>query len=71
VGCGLARGHAVVMRRVVSSKPYLLGNADTARQRRRATCNVDVPRLGLECLSLGALGLMAEGTVSEEDVVVV
>jgi division protein 1 len=47
-------------------------SADTARQRRRATRNVDAPRLGLKRLSLGARGLlMAEETESEEDVVVV
>jgi division protein 1 len=46
-------------------------SADTARQRRRATRNVDAPRLGLKRLSLGARGLMAEEAESEEDVVVV
>jgi division protein 1 len=46
-------------------------SADTARQRRRATRNVDAPRLGLKRLSLGVRGLMAEETESEEDVVVV
>ena len=46
-------------------------SADTARQRRRATRNVDAPRLGLKRLSLGARALMAEETESEEDVVVV
>ena len=45
--------------------------ADTARQRRRATRNVDAPRLGLKRLSLGAWGLMADEVESEEDVVVV
>jgi mitochondrial division protein 1 len=46
-------------------------SADTARQRRRATRNVDAPRLGLKRLSLGARGLMADEAESEEDVVVV
>jgi mitochondrial division protein 1 len=46
-------------------------SADTARVRRRATRNVDTPRLGLKRLSLGARGLMAEEAESEEDVVVV
>jgi mitochondrial division protein 1 len=46
-------------------------SADTARVRRRATRNVDAPRLGLKRLSLGARGLMAEEAESEEDVVVV
>jgi mitochondrial division protein 1 len=47
-------------------------SADSARQRRRATRNVDAPRLGLKRLSLGARGLMAdEEAESEEDVVVV
>jgi division protein 1 len=46
-------------------------SADTARARRRATRNVDAPRLGLKRLSLGARGLMAEEAESEEDVVVV
>lgn len=46
-------------------------SADTARQRRRATRNVDTPRLGLKRLSLGARGLIAEEAESEEDVVVV
>ncbi len=46
-------------------------SADNARQRRRATRNVDAPRLGLKRLSLGARGLMADEVESEEDVVVV
>jgi len=46
-------------------------SADTARARRRATRNVDAPRLGLKRLSLGARGLMAEEVESEEDMVVV
>jgi mitochondrial division protein 1 len=50
-------------------------SADSARARRRATRNVDAPRLGLKRLSLGARGLMTEAveeeTASEEDVVVV
>ena len=46
-------------------------SADTARARRRATRNVDAPRLGLKRLSLGARGLMADDAESEEDVVVV
>ena len=50
-------------------------SADSARARRRATRNVDAPRLGLERLSLGARGLMADAATedaeSEEDVVVV
>jgi len=45
--------------------------ADSARVRRRATRNIDAPRLGLKRLSLGARGLMAEEVESEEDVVVV
>jgi mitochondrial division protein 1 len=49
--------------------------ADTARARRRATRNLDAPRLGLKRLSLGARGLMTEAAAeegeSEEDVVVV
>lgn len=62
----------------MGSRPSLLRgyeatvpSADTARQRRRATRNVDAPRLGLKRLSLGARGLMAEEAESEEDVVVV
>ena len=39
----------------------------TARQRRRATRNVDVPCLGLRRLSLGARGLTAEEAESAED----
>jgi division protein 1 len=46
-------------------------SADTARARRRATRNVEAPRLGLKRLSLGARGLMADEAESEEDVVVV
>jgi division protein 1 len=46
-------------------------SADSARARRRATRNVDAPRLGLKRLSLGARGLMADEAESEEDVVVV
>ncbi|KAI9509879.1 WD40-repeat-containing domain protein [Russula earlei] len=46
-------------------------SADSARARRRATRNVDAPRLGLKRLSLGARGLMAEEAESEEDLVVV
>jgi division protein 1 len=46
-------------------------SADTARARRRATRNVDAPRLGLKRLSLGTRGLMAEEVESEEDMVVV
>ena len=49
-------------------------SADSARARRRATRNVDAPRLGLKRLSLGARGLMSEPAdeaESEEDVVVV
>ena len=50
-------------------------SADTARARRRATRNVDAPRLGLKRLSLGARGLMTEPAAdeaeSEEEVVVV
>ena len=46
-------------------------SADSARVRRRATRNVDAPRLGLKRLSLGARGLMQEDAESEEDVVVV
>lgn len=50
-------------------------SAETARARRRATRNVDAPRLGLKRLSLGSRGLMTEAAVeeaeSEEDVVVV
>ena len=46
-------------------------SADGARARRRATRNVDAPRLGLKRLSLGARGLMAEEVESEEDMVVV
>ncbi len=42
-------------------------SADSARQRRRATRNVDAPRLGLKRLSLGARGLIAEEVESEED----
>ncbi|KAH9075679.1 WD40-repeat-containing domain protein [Lactarius deliciosus] len=50
-------------------------SADSARVRRRATRNVDAPRLGLKRMSLGARGLLAEPAAdeaeSEEDVVVV
>jgi mitochondrial division protein 1 len=50
-------------------------SADSARARRRATRNVDAPRLGLKRLSLGARGLMTEAAEedveSEEDVVLV
>ena len=47
-------------------------SADNARARRRATRNVDAPRLGLKRLSFGARGIMAaEEAESEEDVVVV
>lgn len=46
-------------------------STDTARARRRATRNVDAPRLGLKRLSLGARGLMAEEAEGEEDMVVV
>jgi division protein 1 len=46
-------------------------SADGARARRRATRNVDAPRLGLKRLSLGVRGLMADEAESEEDVVVV
>ncbi|KAI0307444.1 WD40-repeat-containing domain protein [Multifurca ochricompacta] len=50
-------------------------SADTARARRRATRNVNAPRLGLKRLSLGARGLITEAPTdeaeSEDDVVVV
>ena len=41
-------------------------SADGARARRRATRNVDAPRLGLKRLSLGARGLMTEPAAAEE-----
>jgi hypothetical protein len=49
-------------------------SADNARVCHRATRNVDVPQLGLKCLSLGTQGLMTEAVEedveSKEDIVV-